>query len=147
MALGTVNVAGQTYTHPSYPAHSDGLYLITVDALGHVSSVTSVQKSDITALGIPGQDTTYSAATTSADGLMSSTDKTKLDGITAGSIASGNTGYATGGDVYTELSEKAATTSVPASASVGSTGLVTFKNSSGTDLFTVQLPLYNGGVS
>lgn len=28
-------------------------------------------------------DTTYSAATTSADGLMSSTDKTKLDGIAA----------------------------------------------------------------
>lgn len=84
MALGTVNVAGQTYTHPSYTAHSAGLYLITVDALGHVSSVTPVQKSDITALGIPGQDTTYSAATTSADGLMSSEDKTKLNGIASG---------------------------------------------------------------
>lgn len=30
------------------------------------------------------QDTTYSAATQSADGLMSSTDKTKLDGISSG---------------------------------------------------------------
>ena len=38
----------------------------------------------LTGLGIPGSDTTYSVATTSANGLMSSTDKSKLDGIAAG---------------------------------------------------------------
>lgn len=36
--------------------------------------------------------------------------------------------------------------SVPAAASVGSTGLMTFSNSSGSSLFTVQLPLYEGEV-
>ena len=41
-------------------------------------------KSDITGLGIPAQDTTYSNATTSKAGLMSSTDKTKLNGISTG---------------------------------------------------------------
>ena len=61
------------YTHPSYTARSSGLYKITVDAKGHVSAVTAVAKADITALGIPGQDTntTYSvfkAATASAAG-------------------------------------------------------------------------------
>lgn len=33
-----------------------------------------------------------------------------------------------------------------ASASVDSAGLVSFKNSNGTTLFTLQLPLYAGGV-
>ena len=45
------------YTHPAYTARSSGLYKITVDAKGHVSAVTAVSKADITALGIPGQDT------------------------------------------------------------------------------------------
>lgn len=35
-------------------------------------------------VNVPWEDTTYSPATTSANGLMSSTDKSKLDGITAG---------------------------------------------------------------
>ena len=72
------------YTHPSYTARASGLYKVTVDSTGHVSAATAVDKSDITALGIPESDTTYSAATTSAEGLMSAADKTKLDGVTAG---------------------------------------------------------------
>ena len=74
------------YTHPSYTTRSSGLYKITVDAQGHVSNVSAVTKSDITALGIPGQDTntTYGNATTSTAGLMSAADKKKLDGITSG---------------------------------------------------------------
>ena len=74
------------YTHPSYTARASGLYKVTVDGTGHVSAATAVDKSDITALGIPESDTTYSAATTSAEGLMSAADKTKLDGVTAGAI-------------------------------------------------------------
>ena len=72
------------YTHPGYTAQASGLYKVTVDGTGHVSAATAVDKSDITALGIPESDTTYSAATTSAEGLMSAADKTKLDGVTAG---------------------------------------------------------------
>ena len=72
------------YTHPGYTAQASGLYKVTVDSTGHVSAAAAVDKSDITALGIPESDTTYSAATTSAEGLMSAADKTKLDGVTAG---------------------------------------------------------------
>ena len=74
------------YTHPSYTNRTSGLYKITVDTTGHVSAATAVTKSDITALGIPGQDTntTYANATTSTDGLMSSEDKAKLNGIASG---------------------------------------------------------------
>ena len=49
---------------------------------GTATTVTRTSSSMIT---INGQDTTYSAATTSAAGLMSATDKTQLDALHAGS--------------------------------------------------------------
>lgn len=81
--LDGIAAGANKYTHPSYTARNSGLYKMTVDATGHVSAVSAVTKADITALGIPGQDTntTYNAATTSTAGLMSASDKTKLDGI------------------------------------------------------------------
>jgi hypothetical protein len=71
------------YTHPIYTAKASGLYKVTVDGTGHVSAATAVTKADITALGIPGQDTntTYNDVTTSAHGLMTAADKVKLNGI------------------------------------------------------------------
>lgn len=42
-------------------AQSSGLYKIATTSEGHIKSVTAVQKSDITALGIPSTNTTYSA--------------------------------------------------------------------------------------
>ena len=62
-------------------AKSSGLYKITTNAEGHVTAATAVAKADITGLGIPAQDTTYENATTTTNGLMSSTDKTKLNSI------------------------------------------------------------------
>ena len=82
--LDGIAANANNYTHPSYTNKASGLYKITVDALGHVSAATAVAKSDITALGIPAQDTTYSTATTSTSGLMSAADKTKLNGIESG---------------------------------------------------------------
>ncbi len=79
--LDGINDNANNYVHPTYPSTSSGLYKIAVDGSGHVSGATAVTKSDITTLGIPGQDTTYSVATTYSDGLMSSTDKSKLNGI------------------------------------------------------------------
>ena len=71
--LDGIEPGANKYTHPSYTAKSSGLYKVTVDGTGHVSATSAVTKSDITALGIPGQDTntTYSAfngATSSAAG-------------------------------------------------------------------------------
>lgn len=67
------------YTHPSYTAKSSGLYKVTVDGTGHVSATTTVAKSDITALGIPAQDTTYSAAGSSL-GLVKSGGDVSISG-------------------------------------------------------------------
>ena len=61
-----------------------GFYKIATNAEGHVISATAVAKGDITALGVPAQDTTYVDATGSASGLMSASDKSKLDGIAEG---------------------------------------------------------------
>ena len=79
--LDGIAANANNYTHPSYTQRQSGLYKVTVDNTGHVSAVAAVTKSDITGLGIPAQDTTYNVASTSANGLMSSTDKQKLDGI------------------------------------------------------------------
>ena len=83
--LAGIAAGANKYTHPSYTAKESGLYKVTVDSTGHVSAVAAVTKADITALGIPGQDTntTYNDATTSAHGLMTAADKVKLNGIAA----------------------------------------------------------------
>lgn len=80
--LAGIAEGANKYVHPSYTAKTSGLYKVTVDATGHVSAVAAVTKGDITALGIPGQDTTYPGATTAKAGLMSAADKSKLDGMT-----------------------------------------------------------------
>ena len=93
--LNGVAAGANAYSHPGYTARSSGLYKITVDSTGHISDVTAVTKEDITALGIPGQDTntTYGAATESANGLMSAADKKKLNGVDAGANAYSHPGY------------------------------------------------------
>lgn len=96
-AVTTASISGDTltltkgatynnYVHPagSAPSKASGFYKFSTDSTSHVASVTAVAKSDITALGIPGQDTTYGNATQSTSGLMSATDKAKLDGISTG---------------------------------------------------------------
>lgn len=70
--LNGIATGANKYTHPAYTAKSSGLYKVTVDAQGHVSATSPVTKSDITALGIPGQDTNtwtaFKGATTSTAG-------------------------------------------------------------------------------
>lgn len=82
--LKGIDEGANKYTHPTHTARTSGLYKITVDSLGHVTAVSAVQKSDITGLGIPGSDTTYSLASAYNNGLMSSDQYSKLSGIESG---------------------------------------------------------------
>lgn len=59
---------------PANPKYTDTVTTIN-------GKTGAISKSDITALGIPGSDTTYGTATQSTSGLMSNSDKKKLDGI------------------------------------------------------------------
>ena len=71
------------YTHPSYSQKTGGFYKFAVDALGHVSSTTAVTKSDITSLGIASK----SVATTSENGLMSSTQFKNLKDLISTNVS------------------------------------------------------------
>ena len=82
--LDGIAEGANNYTHPSHTAHESGLYKVTVDGQGHVTAAVAVQKTDITGLGIPGKDTTYTPAVAGgADGLLTGADKQKLDDIAA----------------------------------------------------------------
>lgn len=80
-AVTTASISGDTltltkgatynnYVHPagSAPSKASGFYKFSIDSTSHVASVTAVAKSDITALGIPAQNTntTYTFANGSA---------------------------------------------------------------------------------
>ena len=120
-------------------AQTSGLYKVAVTAEGHIASVTAVTKSDITALDIPGQDTTYDAMSTEEAQTGTSTTaklisaKTLDDAITnkgyttnTGTVTSVAPGVGlTGGTVTTsgtiKVDVKSETLSTLASASKGST--------------------------
>lgn len=61
--LNGIASGANNYVHPSYTSRASGLYKIVVDATGHISQVAAVTKADITALGIPAQDTNYANMT------------------------------------------------------------------------------------
>ena len=69
------------YTHPAHEKKASGLYKVSVDSEGHVHEAIPVTKSDITSLGIPAQDTTY---TLSSFGInATSTELNYVDGVTS----------------------------------------------------------------
>ena len=80
LALGTTSstafrgdYGNSAYAHAVTKKGSEfasGLYKITTNSEGHVTAATAVVKADITALGIPGSDTTY----TSKDAASGGTD-------------------------------------------------------------------------
>lgn len=49
----------ENYVHPAHTAYNNGMYKVAVDDEGHVTEAETMAKSDITALGIPGENTTY----------------------------------------------------------------------------------------
>ena len=65
--LDGVAAGANAYTHPAYDAASAALAKVGRDATGHVVLGAAITKSDITALGIPAQDTTYDDFTGSTE--------------------------------------------------------------------------------
>lgn len=131
--LNGIAAGANKYVHPAYTAKSAGLYKVTVDGSGHVSAATAVTKDDITALGIPGQDTntTYKPATQSANGLMTAADKAKLDAFGAAS------GYATTSYVGQQIAaaghiSKKIVTALPAASDAADNVIYLIKKASGS---------------
>lgn len=142
------------YTHPTYTSKSSGLYKVAIDATGHVSAAETVSKSDITDLGIPSQDTTYSVATNSENGLMSSTDKAKLDSLATGiwygtcttaaatadkvvTTSTGNFVLEAGSTVYVQFNTEV--TSTATTLNVDNTGAIAVQTSAVNALYAYQI--------
>lgn len=106
----TQKLTDTVYTHPNYTAKSNGFYKVTVDSTGHVSGTAAVTKGDITALGIPSTNTTYSTGTASTSGItkLYAGTGTATDGtMTQSAIKSAldgksNTGHTHDDRYYTE---------------------------------------------
>lgn len=64
--LAGIAAGANNYTHPTHTAQGTGFYRVQVDDKGHVIYATAVKKGDITALGIPAQDTVYTLPTASS---------------------------------------------------------------------------------
>ena len=86
MSKDNVSQLSSAYAHAvtnKGSSYDTGLYKIKTNSEGHVVQAAAVTKADITGLGIPGTDTntTYALATSSASGLMSSAQFTKLKNL------------------------------------------------------------------
>ena len=94
--LATIAEGANKYVHPTYTVQSSGLYKITVDSTGHISSVVPVSKDDIVALGIPPQDTVYElpqASATEIGGVKIDSDYTTGSNEVAASTSALKTVY------------------------------------------------------
>lgn len=94
--LATIAEGANKYVHPTYTVQSSGLYKITVDSTGHISSVAPVTKDDIVVLGIPAQDTVYKlpqASATEIGGVKIGSDYTTGSNNVAASTSALKTVY------------------------------------------------------
>lgn len=99
-------------------AFSSGLYKITTNSEGHITAVSAVAKSDITALGIPAQDTTYTSLknpySLSVNG-KSYNGSAAVDTGTIG-LAYGGTGATTQSGAFTNIVASGGTITGPITA-------------------------------
>ena len=111
-------------------AQASGLYKVATTSEGHIASVTAVQKSDITNLGIPAQDTTYESKTESQSGtdvsLVTTGEKYNWNHVLPAVSSSDNgkalmvsSGTWVAGTLPDEVLEYASQSSFPASGSAG----------------------------
>ena len=126
----------------SYPVTSvngqTGAVTLSIPTISITRNLTSGTKS--ATINISGTD--YDIYSTTPP--LAATTAPIVDGTAA---VGSSSKYAKEDHVHPTDTSRAATTTVATQASINSTGLITYKNSSGTSLFTLQLPIYNGGVS
>lgn len=136
-AVTTASISGDTltltkgatynnYVHPagSAPSKASGFYKFSTDSTSHVASVTAVTKSDITALGVPAQDTntTYTFANGSAGNFTVTPSGGSAQTVSIGKPANAGNADTVGGISPSAFVKKAGDTM---------TGSLYFNNNSG----------------
>ena len=136
-AVTTASISGDTltltkgatynnYVHPagSAPSKASGFYKFSTDSTSHVASVTAVTKADITALGVPAQDTntTYTFANGSAGNFTVTPSGGSAQTVSVGKPANAGNADTVGGISPSAFVKKAGDTM---------TGNLNFDNNSG----------------
>lgn len=147
-AVTTASISGDTltltkgatynnYVHPagSAPSKASGFYKFSTDSTSHVASVTAVTKSDITALGIPAQNTntTYTFANGSAGNFTVTPSGGNAQTVSVGKPANAGNADTVGGISPSAFVKKAGDTMTGA-LTINQTSSVTPLTLYGTDI-------------
>lgn len=143
-AVTTASISGDTltltkgatynnYVHPagSAPSKASGFYKFSTDSTSHVASVTAVTKADITALGIPAQNTntTYTFANGSAGNFTVTPSGGSAQTVSVGKPANAGNADTVGGISPSAFVKKAGDTM---------TGTLTINQTSSTTPLTLH---------
>lgn len=147
-AVTTASISGDTltltkgatynnYVHPagSAPSKSSGFYKFSTDSTSHISGVTAVTKADITALGIPAQNTntTYTFANGSAGNFTVTPSGGSAQTVSVGKPANAGNADTVGGISPSAFVKKAGDTMTGA-LTINQTSSVTPLTLYGTDI-------------
>ena len=139
-AVTTASISGDTltltkgatynnYVHPagSAPSKASGFYKFSTDSTSHVASVTAVTKADITALGVPAQDTntTYTFANGSAGNFTVTPSGGNAQTVSVGKPANAGNADTVGGISPSAFVKKAGDTMTGDLNLNGNTGITT----------------------
>lgn len=147
-AVTTASISGDTltltkgatynnYVHPagSAPSKASGFYKFSTDSTSHISGVTAVTKADITALGVPAQDTntTYTFANGSAGNFTVTPSGGSAQTVSVGKPANAGNADTVGGISPSAFVKKAGDT-MTGVLSINQTSSVTPLTLHGTDV-------------
>lgn len=147
-AVTTASISGDTltltkgatynnYVHPagSAPSKASGFYKFSTDSTSHISGVTAVTKADITALGIPAQNTntTYTFANGSAGNFTVTPSGGSAQTVSIGKPANAGNADTVGGISPSAFVKKAGDTMTGA-LTINQTSSVTPLTLHGTDV-------------
>lgn len=139
-AVTTASISGDTltltkgatynnYVHPagSAPSKASGFYKFSTDSTSHVASVTAVTKSDITALGVPAQNTntTYTFANGSAGNFTVTPSGGSAQTVSVGKPANAGNADTVGGISPSAFVKKAGDTMTGNLNFVNNAGIIT----------------------
>lgn len=159
-AVTTASISGDTltltkgatynnYVHPagSAPSKASGFYKFSTDSTSHVASVTAVTKADITALGIPSQNTntTYTFANGSAGNFTVTPSGGSAQTVSVGKPANAGNADTVGGISPSAFVKKAGDT-MTGTLNVGNTSNNnTYSTISPNGYFSINIPITTGG--
>lgn len=158
-AVTTASISGDTltltkgatynnYVHPagSAPSKASGFYKFSTDSTSHVKQVAAVTKADITALGIPAQNTntTYTFANGSAGNFTVTPSGGSAQTVSVGKPANAGNADTVGGISPSAFVKKAGDTMTGNLNFDSNTGIITTINADGSHIVKIGSAITGG---